>query len=129
MEPGALGIVANLDLRIGQLAKFFDGFYVRRPHIGSGDDTQLAAILGELPQLIHKQTQPAPLDEGYQHVDAVGGHDVFLQCGSCSYGGEEADCPREARVRESVKGKPVSNRISYVLRTVTLFNRKRVCYT
>ena len=53
--------------------------YKRHTHVGSGDDAQFAAVLGELPQLVHKQAQAAPLDEGHQHIDAVGGHDFLFQ--------------------------------------------------
>ena len=33
VEPGALGVVADLDLCIGQRAQLLDGFYVRSAHI------------------------------------------------------------------------------------------------
>ena len=79
MEPGALGVVADLDFRIRQLAQFFDSLYIGGTHVGSGNDTQLSAVLGKLPQLVHKQAQTAPLDEGHQHVDVVGRHDLLFQ--------------------------------------------------
>ena len=81
MEPGALGVVADLDFRIRQLAQFFDSLYIGGTHVGSGNDTQLSAVLGKLPQLVHKQAQTAPFDEGHQHVDAVSGYDLLLQLG------------------------------------------------
>ena len=35
------------------------------------DITELSAILSKLPQLVHYQPKPAPLDEGHQHFDLV----------------------------------------------------------
>ena len=81
VEPGALGVVADLDFGVGQLAQFFDSLYIGGTHIGSGDDAQLAVVLGELPQFVHEQAQAAPFDEGHQHVDAVSGYDLLLQLG------------------------------------------------
>lgn len=36
-------------------------------------------VLGELPQLVHQEPQAAPLNEGYQHIDAVGGDDLLFE--------------------------------------------------
>ena len=55
MEPGTLGVVADLDLRIGQCAQLLDGFHVRSAHIRGGDDAQLTAALRKLPQLVHDE--------------------------------------------------------------------------
>ena len=79
MEPGTLSVIADLDFRVGQLAQLLDSLYIGGTHVGSGDDAQFAAVLGELPQLVHEQAQTAPLDEGHQHVDAVSGYDLLLQ--------------------------------------------------
>ena len=79
MEPGALGVVADLDLRIGQRAQLLDGFYVRSAHIRGGDDAQLTATLRKLPQLVHDEAQAAPLDKGDQHINTVGGNDLLFQ--------------------------------------------------
>ena len=49
VEPGTLGVVAHLDLRIGQCAQLLNGFYVRSAHIRGGDDAQLTAALHKLP--------------------------------------------------------------------------------
>ena len=48
VESGALGVVADLDFRVGQLAQFFDSLYIGGTHVGSGNDTQLSAVLGKL---------------------------------------------------------------------------------
>ena len=55
VEPGTLGVVAHLDLRIGQCAQLLDGFHVRSAHIRGGDDAQLTAALRKLPQLVHDE--------------------------------------------------------------------------
>ena len=79
MEACCLGIVADLDLRIGQLAKFLDGFHIRCAHVRSGDNAKFAAVLRKLPQLVHNEPQAAPFDEGHQHVNSVGRDDLFLE--------------------------------------------------
>ena len=79
MQAGALGVVADLDFGVGQLAQFLNGLHIGGAHIGGGDDPQRTAVLGEFPQLIHQEPQAAPLDEGHQHVDAVGGDDLLFQ--------------------------------------------------
>ena len=79
MEASALGVIADLDLRIGQLTKLLDRLYIGSSHIGSRDDAQLATILRKLPKLIHQQAQAAPLDEGYQHVDTVSRYDFLFE--------------------------------------------------
>ena len=79
VEPGALGVVADLDLGVGQGPQLLNGLYIGGPHVGGGDDPQLPSVSGELPQLVHQKPQAAPLDEGHQHVDAVGGDDLFFQ--------------------------------------------------
>ena len=71
MEPGAFGIVADFDFRIGKFAQLLDCLDIRCTHIRRGDNTELSAILGKLPQLVHYQPKPAPLDEGHQHFDLV----------------------------------------------------------
>ena len=79
MEPGTLSVIADLDFRVGQLAQLLDSLYIGGTHVGGGDDAQFAAVLGELPQLVHEKAQAAPLDEGHQHVDVVGRHDLLFQ--------------------------------------------------
>ena len=81
METGRLGIVADLDLRIGQLSKFLNGFYIGSAHIGGGDDAELAAAARKPPQLVHDEPQTAPFDEGHQHVDPVGRDDFLFELG------------------------------------------------
>lgn len=79
MEPGRLGVVADLDLRIGQLSKLFNGLHICCAHVGGGDDAELAAVLREFPQLVHDESQAAPFDEGHQHVDPVGRDDFLFE--------------------------------------------------
>ena len=79
MEPGRLGIVADLDLRIGQLSQFLNGLHICCAHVGGGDDAELAAVLREFPQLVHDESQAAPFDEGHQHVDPVGRDDFLFE--------------------------------------------------
>ena len=55
VQAGTFGVVADLDLRIGQRAQLLDGFYVRSAHIRGGDDAQFAAALCKLPQLVHDE--------------------------------------------------------------------------
>ena len=71
VQAGAFGIIADLDECIGQLAQFFNGFYVGGTHVGCCNNAQLSAILGEGGQLIHNQTQAAPFDKRHQHVNAI----------------------------------------------------------
>lgn len=86
VEACDLCIIADLDLRIGELAQLFDCLHIGRAHVRGCDDTQLTAVLGEGCQLVHDETQPAPLDEGNQHIDPIAGHDLLLSsvyiCGS-----------------------------------------------
>ena len=79
MEPGRLGVVADLDLRIGQLSKLLNGLHICCAHVGGGDDAELAAVLREFPQLVHDESQAAPFDEGHQHVDPVGRDDFLFE--------------------------------------------------
>ena len=79
MEPGTLSVIADLDFRVGQLAQLLDSLYIGGTHVGGGDDAQFAAVLGELPQLVHEKAQAAPLDKGDQHINAVGGNDLLFQ--------------------------------------------------
>ena len=79
MEARCLGIVADLDLRIGQLAKLLNGFYIRCAHVGGGDDAELAAAMRKLPQLVHNEPQAAPFDEGHQHVNSVSRDNLFFE--------------------------------------------------
>ena len=81
MEPGRLGVVADLDVRIGQLSKLLNGLHICCAHVGGGDDAELAAVLRKLPQFIHDEPQAAPFDEGHQHVDPVGRDDFFFELG------------------------------------------------
>ena len=78
VQAGTFGIVADLDLCIGQRAQLLNGFYVRSAHIRGGDDAQLTAALRKLPQLVHDEAQAAPLDKGDQHINAVGGNDLLF---------------------------------------------------
>ena len=79
MEPGRLGVVADLDLRIGQLAKFLDGFHIRCAHVRSGDNAKFAAAVRKLPQLVHDEPQTAPFDEGDQHIDSISRDDFLFE--------------------------------------------------
>ena len=79
VQAGTLGVVADLDLCIGQRAQLLNGFYVRCTHIRGGDDAQFTAALRKLPQLVHDEAQAAPLDKRDQHIDAVGGNDLLFQ--------------------------------------------------
>ena len=79
MEPGALGIIADLDFGIGQLAQLLDGLDIRGTHVGGGDDSELSAILGKLSQLVHNKPKTAPFDEGHQHIDLIRRTDLLLQ--------------------------------------------------
>ena len=79
VEPGYLGVVADLDLRIGQLSQFLNGFHVGSAHIGGGDDAELAAVLRKLPQLVHDESQAAPFDEGHQHINPISRDDLFFE--------------------------------------------------
>ena len=79
MEAGRLGVVADLDVRIGQLAKFLDGFHIRCAHVGSGNNAELAATVRKLSQLVHDEPQTAPFDEGHQHVNSVSRDNLFLE--------------------------------------------------
>ena len=79
MEPGRLGIVADLDVRIGQLSKLLNGFHVGSTHVGGGDDAELAAAVCKLPQLVHDEPQAAPFDKGHQHVDPIGRDDFLFK--------------------------------------------------
>ena len=81
VEAGRLGVVADLDVRIGQLAKFLDGFHIRCAHVGSGNNAELATVLREFLQLVHDEPQTAPFDEGHQHVDPVGRDDFLFELG------------------------------------------------
>ena len=79
VEPGRLGVVADLDLRIGQLSKLLNGLHICCAHIGGGDDAELAAAARKLPQLVHDEPQTAPFDEGHQHVNSVSRDNLFLE--------------------------------------------------
>ena len=79
MEAGDLGVVADFDLRVGELAQLLDCLHIGRAHIGGRDDSQLAAVLDEGGQLIHDKTQPAPLDKGNQHINPIAGNDLLFE--------------------------------------------------
>ena len=79
MEPGRLGVVADLDVRIGQLSKLLNGLHICCAHVGGGDDAEFAAAVRKLPQLVHDEPQAAPFDEGHQHVDPVGRDDLLFE--------------------------------------------------
>ena len=79
VEPGRLGVVADLDVRIGQLSKLLNGFHVGSAHVRGGDDAELAAVLREFPQLVHDEPQAAPFDEGHQHIDPIGRDDFLFE--------------------------------------------------
>ena len=79
MEAGRLGVVADLDLRIGQLSKLLNGLYICCAHIRGGDDAELAAAVRKLPQLVHNEPQTAPFDEGHQHVNSVSRDDFLFE--------------------------------------------------
>ena len=79
MEARCLGIVADLDLRIGQLSKLLNGFHISSSHVRGGDDAELAAVLREFPQLVHDKPQAAPFDEGHQHVNSVSRDNLFFE--------------------------------------------------
>ena len=79
VEPGRFGVVADLDLRIGQLSQFLNGFYIGSTHIGGGDDAELTVAVRKLPQLVHDEPQTAPFDEGHQHVNSVSRDNLFFE--------------------------------------------------
>ena len=79
MEAGDLRVVTDLDLRIRELAQLLDRFHIGRAHIRGRDDLQLAAVLGKGGQFVHDETQPAPFDEGNQHIDPIAGNDLLLK--------------------------------------------------
>ena len=79
VQPRALGVIADLDFRIGQLTKLLNRLYIGSAHIGSCNNAQLAAVLRKLPKLIHQKAQAAPLDEGHQNVDTVSGYDFLFE--------------------------------------------------
>ena len=79
MEPCRLGVVADLDVRIGQLSKLLNGLHICCAHVGGGDDAELAAVLRKLPQFIHDEPQAAPFDEGHQHVNSVSRDNLFFE--------------------------------------------------
>ena len=49
MEPGALGVVADLDFGIGQGPQLLNGLHICGSHVGGGDDPQFPSVLGKLP--------------------------------------------------------------------------------
>jgi hypothetical protein len=79
VETGRLGIVADLDVRIGQLSKLLNGLHIRCAHVGSGNNAELAAVLRKFPQLVHNEPQTAPFDEGHQHIDPIGRDDFLFE--------------------------------------------------
>ena len=79
MEASCLGVVTNLDLCVWELSEFLNGFYIRCAHVGSGDNTELTAILRKLSQLVHNEPQTAPFDEGHQHVNSVSRDDLLFE--------------------------------------------------
>ena len=79
MEAGRLGVVADLDLRIGQLSKLLNGLHICCAHVGSGDNAKLSAAVRKLPQLAHDEPQAAPFDEGHQHVNSVSRDDLLFE--------------------------------------------------
>ena len=79
MEPGRLGVVADLDVRIGQFSKLLNGLHICCAHVGGGDNAELAAVLREFPQLVHDKPQAAPFDEGHQHVNSVSRDNLFFE--------------------------------------------------
>ena len=79
MEPRCFCVVADFYLRIVQPAKLFDGFNIRRTHIRRGNNTELAAVLRKLSQLVHDEPQAAPFDEGHQHVNSVSRDDLLFE--------------------------------------------------
>ena len=81
METGAVGVVADLDLGVGQPVQLLDGLGVGGAHVGGGDHPQLAAVLGKGAKFFQDQPQTAPLDEGNQHVDPVGAGNFLFQFG------------------------------------------------
>ena len=79
METSTLGVIADLDLGIGQLTKLLNRLYIGSTHIGSRDNAQLTAVLRKLSQFVHQQAQAAPLDERHQHIDAVSRYDFLFE--------------------------------------------------
>ena len=79
MEASCLGVVTNLNLCVWELSEFLNGFYIRCAHVGSGDNTELTAILRKLSQLVHNEPQATPFDEGHQHINSVSRDDLFLE--------------------------------------------------
>ena len=81
VKPGAGGIVADFDFRIGQRGQLVDGLHFRCAHIRSGDDPQQPAPGSKRLEGIDDQPQAAPFHEGHQHVDPVGAGNLLLQLG------------------------------------------------
>ena len=79
MEAGRLGVVADLDVRIGQLSKLLNGLHICCAHVGGGDDAELATAVRKLPQLVYDKPQTAPFDEGHQHVNSVSRDNLFFE--------------------------------------------------
>ena len=53
--------------------------HVGSPHVGGGNNAELAATVCKLSQLVHDEPQAAPFDEGHQHVDPVGRDDFLFE--------------------------------------------------
>ena len=81
VKAGRLCVIADPDSGVGQFPKLFDGFYIGSSHVGGGDDAEIAAVFGKFAKLIDEKAQTAPLDKGYQHINAVGGSDFFFKLG------------------------------------------------
>ena len=56
VKAGDLGVIADLDLSVGQLAQLLDGLYIRGSHVRGRDDPQIAAVLCEGAQLVDDQS-------------------------------------------------------------------------
>ena len=81
VKAGRLCVIADLDPGVGQLPQLFDGFHIGGSHVGGGDDAEFAAIFGKFAKVIDEKAQTAPLDKGYQHINAVGRSDLFFELG------------------------------------------------
>ena len=106
MEAGALGVVGDPDLSVGQGCEELDGLGVRRAHIRGGDDPERTRR-GEGPQLVHEQADAAPLDERDEEIDTVRREDLGLELVHEAWLGRR---PREEGVLREKRGRAAAKR-------------------
>ena len=76
VEPGASGVVR--DAHVGaELAQALEGVGVGGAEVRGGQDAQLLGVsLEKVVQLGAQESEAAPLDEGDEQVDAIGGGEL-----------------------------------------------------